>query len=441
MTLQSNLAPRFAVVLSVCGSLAYAGCGDDTNAGGSGGGGDTTTVATSASVTKAASTTQGVTVNVSSSSGGPQGAPDGAACTTDAECAGGTCLTEAMNGIPAGQCTENCTDDGACDNPDSVCIGFGQTGFCLRPCDPAMPGSCGMPATLSCLELSDGSGACLGACDMDAQCTGGRVCDEVIAQNCVDQEVCNNMANDNISNEVDCEDGTCLTDAGCMTAIAGACDMPPALVIGANMGDTTMGTAVLSASCSGFGGAREIVYTFTPAMSGVYTFHLDTATDQGIYIRETCGDVTTETACFDVAFPGSGTNPAEDGFVDLMAGTTYTVVVDGFNGPMENAPFTLNVATRGCGDLACDAFPEDAVDGISECDTCPADATGCGFVPTCGFCVANGQCDQNEACTCADCDTNDFCTDPTNCTNDGFCEQFIEGCQCADCAAVPNCID
>jgi hypothetical protein len=32
-----------------------------------------------------------------------------------------------------------------------------------------------------------------------------------------------------------------------------------------------------------------------------------------------------------------------------------------------------------------------------------------------------------------------FCTDPMNCTDDGFCNQFLEGCQCADCTNVANC--
>jgi hypothetical protein len=49
------------------------------------------------------------------------------------------------------------------------------------------------------------------------------------------------------------------------------------------------------------------------------------------------------------------------------------------------------------------------------------------------------DCAIEEACTCDSCDTDMFCTDPANCTDDGFCNQFVEGCQCADCTNVPNC--
>jgi len=63
----------------------------------------------------------------------------------------------------------------------------------------------------------------------------------------------------------------------------------------------------------------------------------------------------------------------------------------------------------------------------------------CMGTPECGMCIVNGMCDFREACTCDECDADAYCSDPTNCFDDGICDQFNEGCVCADCALVPNC--
>ena len=42
-------------------------------------------------------------------------------------------------------------------------------------------------------------------------------------------------------------------------------------------------------------------------------------------------------------------------------------------------------------------------------------------------------------CVCGVCAADAFCSDPMNCTDDGSCDPFNEGCQCADCAAHPEC--
>jgi hypothetical protein len=55
-------------------------------------------------------------------------------------------------------------------------------------------------------------------------------------------------------------------------------------------------------------------------------------------------------------------------------------------------------------------------------------------------CTNNGNC-QDDDCVCSDCDNDLFCSDPANCTNDGFCNAFVEGCVCADCATHPECLD
>lgn len=60
-----------------------------------------------------------------------------------------------------------------------------------------------------------------------------------------------------------------------------------------------------------------------------------------------------------------------------------------------------------------------------------------------GECTASDPpaCTFEDACTCEECWADKACTDPTkdNCTNDGTCDFFLEGCLCDDCASLSNC--
>jgi hypothetical protein len=72
---------------------------------------------------------------------------------------------------------------------------------------------------------------------------------------------------------------------------------------------------------------------------------------------------------------------------------------------------------------------------FSEDCTCK-DCQGTAF---CGACMADGMCTTDDACTCQDCWADSICGDPTGCLDDGKCDEFYEGCQCADCKSVANC--
>lgn len=61
---------------------------------------------------------------------------DGNPCVGDAECAGGTCFTEAA-GYPGGYCTTlNCTAHTDCAGSDVACMS-GQPNRCVQLCEPA----------------------------------------------------------------------------------------------------------------------------------------------------------------------------------------------------------------------------------------------------------------------------------------------------------------
>lgn len=319
MTLRSSWAPCPTAWMVAFGSVVGTGCGDDSQTGGSGGAKTTASTTTrSASTTRASTAAQSVTVDATSSATGSPGRADGAPCTTDAECAGGTCFTEALYGFPGGQCTEDCQDSGTCSDPSSIC----DVTFCVRPCDPDVEGSCGMPATLACHRVGEHAGTlenprlpsgplwdaaawCAADCRTNADCSGGRVCDgDPLRPRCVVPEVCDNLLNDNTSNYLsDCEDGSCATDPICTAAFADECTGAVALQLGSTTGDTSTGEANFVGNCAGDEGSPEIVYSFTPLATGDYAIHLTSESDLGFYVLEQCANRASELGCRNL-YPG-----------------------------------------------------------------------------------------------------------------------------------------
>lgn len=104
---------------------------------------------------------------------------DGAPCDTDADCAGGSCLSG--DTWPNGYCsTFDCIDATACSSEASACIAVEEAPVCLGPCDD---GAC--REGYSCTDVTgDGGTVCLPApsttlqpdgrpCTADDQCRGG----------------------------------------------------------------------------------------------------------------------------------------------------------------------------------------------------------------------------------------------------------------------------
>lgn len=360
------------------GALAISACGDSGADGGAGGqGGEAATTSTkatsaatkttgagpttgamntSASTADASSsadassadasttsdaTTATATVAASSSTGMLTPGADGNNCAMDATCDGGTCLTEVDNGIPGGQCTEDCGATGMCADANSTCVSFGIFGpnLCLRNCDPATAGSCGAPATLECLELNGGGGVCFGTCTADAQCSGGNVCDEAVGS-CEGVENCTNMMDDNGDGETDCADGQCSADATCVAALAMACMNPPALTNGSTVMGTTVGGSNSFTCGSGVGGGLGRVYTYTATATGQVTFTLDSGMqDQGLIARSACSNNPADNlGCVDA----SG-GAIENLTLAVTTGDVVTVVVEAF-APMEEGPFSLTTS-------------------------------------------------------------------------------------------------
>ncbi len=141
--------------------------------------------------------------------------------------------------------------------------------------------------------------------------------------------------------------------------------------------------------CPGVGGlevghtSNELVYEFTPALSGYYTFTVDADFWGSVYITSDCLDIDNN--CLGGTFDNY--YPVE---VRLRAGETYYIIVDGDTGTTAGT-FTMTVDY--CAPV---------------CDECGDD--GCGHPVACGGCGGTGYCDAG---TCVPTDENaDSCIDP-----------------------------
>jgi|GEM_PF-1416032 len=177
------------------------------------------------------------------------------------------------------------------------------------------------------------------------------------------------------------EDGTCLG---------------PIVIDGLPYSDTNTTTTatndllVDSGACdvsSSWGsGSNDVAYTFTPTVTGIYTIDVDADFDEILYVATSCGDVTVGN-CVGRSDPGNLV-------LTLDAGTTYTIVVDGYYSSFnEDGDYTLTVS-----------------------DVCVPDCTN----KTCGSDGCGGQCGtacpDGEVCNAAQdaCETlgGDSCSDP-----------------------------
>jgi uncharacterized membrane protein YgcG len=114
--------------------------------------------------------------------------------------------------------------------------------------------------------------------------------------------------------------------------------------------------------------------------------------------------------------------------------TTSTSVSASVSTAISTTTGTLDPCSGGAPDGVCEPSFEDC-----SCSDCVP--TG---MCTPGACVANdGGCSLLDSCTCPECDLDYYCGDPAdyNCTDDGVCDHYYEGCGCADCWAETNCTD
>jgi hypothetical protein len=143
-------------------------------------------------------------------------------------------------------------------------------------------------------------------------------------------------AMDNDGNDlIDCEDPDCLANAAC-AGVAAACTAAPALSnTGTTTGNTSTGTELFAGSCTGGDLSSEVVYSYAVAQTGVLKLTLQSATDQGIYVRTDCDDPSSQINCRDASASAD-----EVRYVGVQAGQMLSIFVDGYNSTAAG-PFTL----------------------------------------------------------------------------------------------------
>jgi hypothetical protein len=230
-------------------------------------------------------------------------------CTLHSDCADGLCLSEEQTGWGAGYCSRLCNSVVPC--PDGTeCVSAGNLGMvCLKQCDPA--GDDCLSAQ-GCVD-----GVCVGGCATDDDCQNMGHCDpDYLVCYCAADADCPTLGNcepDGFCYAPElCDDGTdgdgdglrdCEDAEDCATACAvettAACQAAVAAQP-SNAGDTTGGSSLFAGSCTGGSGAKEQIYSYSPsAADALVHVWLDSATDQGIYLRSVCADasLTAELAC------------------------------------------------------------------------------------------------------------------------------------------------
>jgi hypothetical protein len=258
---------------------------------------------------------------------------------TDCKATGGDpfCFDEMSQGFPKGYCSEYCdlaAND--CTTPKAFCVDAklsSGNGLCVLGCTTVA--DCPTPG-YECRDIG-GQKACLPACTLNTECTSN-ICN-LDTGNCAQTaENCTNGMDDDGDGFVDCEDLDCKTT--CAPQVTMAC-LAPTAALASNMSDTTAGSNLFAGSCTG-SGSHEKIYSITPGVlgdTGTLSLVLTSATDQGVYVRSTCGDGTTELGCADLQSGGND----EHLEVDVKGGVPVTLFVDGF-APGGEGPFTLTTS-------------------------------------------------------------------------------------------------
>ncbi len=233
----------------------------------------------------------------------------------------------------------------------------------------------------------------------------------------------------------DCADLDCAALPACFCTgdVLAGCDA-------AESGDTSGSTSMRSEyACAQFPySGPEHVYAYTAEADGPVAFSLTTPFDGALIVLDdqcAADDLGSCLAAVDDGLEGD----TETLIVDLLAGHTYFVVVEGYG---EGAgAFDLSVACLAA--EVCDDGNDNDGDGLTDCD----DAVDCGSFPACNPVesdCANELDDDGDGDT--DCADDDCVGDPACAPGETVCDDGADDdgdgdtdCADSDCAASPVC--
>lgn len=125
-------------------------------------------------------------------------------------------------------------------------------------------------------------------------------------------------------------------------------------------------------SCTGFGDPQppDLAYEWTAPRDGTFVV----ASSRSVVLQGLAGCEGPELFC---ATPGEPAIPPVTGLVELRAGESIVVVVEGTGG---DPTFDLAIFERPASETLCDNFLDDDADGLPDCDD-PDCAEACGLCP------------------------------------------------------------
>src|SRR6266481_6228595 len=131
--------------------------------------------------------------------------------------------------------------------------------------------------------------------------------------------------------------GAAFAQSTTTTTLAGACNNPTVIPEqGGTFSGTTSGTSSQAGSCGNSGSSPELVFQWTPAVSGtaaIQTCGAGTSFDTVLYMRSGLCASGSEVGCNDDACTNStGLFRASRLTSAVTAGQTYFIVVDGYGG-------------------------------------------------------------------------------------------------------------
>ncbi|WP_437285073.1 DUF4215 domain-containing protein [Sorangium sp. So ce406] len=307
--------------------------------------------------------------------GGTGGGPStiyGAACADHEACAGEYCITETEWGWPSGSCASPCDPAvGAC-SEGGVCVDFGEgVGLCVLRCSG--PDACRDGYT--CSEIVDGITACTPACTDHAQCTEVGMCDPFDSTCKPGEAACADGVDDEGDGLTDCADHDCSATCGPI-ADAACADAAAVTTTTTIEGDTSTGTSVFQASCTG--GGPEQLHLFRPpaGQSGTLLVVLQSESDHGLYARTVCTNSFAEIDCND-EYAATDTRLEEEELeLVVHRDEAVPIFVDAYS-PDDAGPYTLDFVFSPaiCGDGII-SQPEECDDrNTTSGDGCSAECT------------------------------------------------------------------
>ena len=235
--------------------------------------------------------------------------------------------------------------------------------------------------------------------------------------------------------QIDCSDSDCLGDPGCA---GGSCEPQGVLSCGASLSGNNAGapTDVDQYSCFSWPTTGpEDVYALTPGAGPVTIDLTNLSADVDLIVTTDAGGACDPASCIG----SSGEPQTTDEQVDFnaAAGTTYYVVVDGYNSA--TSTYSLAATCAGGGgpttETSCTDGVDNDADGLVDCvdpdcsndPACAGDCESAGECgdnsdpstwPACEIWLVGDQTDDYAACSCF-CDVNNDCPSGWDCIDIG----------------------